>query len=162
MTCLFRSLSTLLALLAFGLYGLTGPGNAAPGLTAMVICGEAGAETLMLDAHGNPVKVPRTCGDCPDCLSVPPLSLAGEGTFAAPKVPAVRIVAPAPAPDASGRSVLCRQARGPPAAASIPSAPASDPGRLGAPMQTVAAAPFPKGPGRDLPQDRRARDEVAR
>lgn len=162
MTCLLRTFSTLLALLALGLYGLTGPGAAASGLTAIVICGETGAETLLIDARGNPVEAPDACGDCPDCLSVPPLALAGEAAPAAPVHPVLRVAAISPAPGPAGRSVLCRQARGPPAAATNPFALPPGSGAAGAVMQTVAAAPFPSRPGRVLPSDRRAKDEVAR
>lgn len=41
-------------------------------------------------------------------------------------------------------------------------AAAPGPTRIATRGQTGAVAPFPSAPGRDLPQDRRAEDEVAR
>jgi hypothetical protein len=50
-------------------------------VTEMVICGDAGAQTIRLDAQGNPVE-PGQCCDCLDCLVLVaglPLSAALPG-----------------------------------------------------------------------------------
>lgn len=59
--------------LAIALF-VAGPGApshamGAGGATMQVICGDAGAETIWLDASGAPVDKGEDCRACPDCLS---------------------------------------------------------------------------------------------
>lgn len=69
MQTVLRHVSVLVIALALALLG---PGTLAHGMggpdtTMMVICGSEGAETIWVDAAGNPVEPDQTCADCPDC-----------------------------------------------------------------------------------------------
>lgn len=66
-----RALSALLLSLALALYGaaLATPASASGPLTELVICGEGGAQTIVLDAAGNPAKPARECCKCLNCLA---------------------------------------------------------------------------------------------
>jgi len=68
MTHLFRPLLILLTVLALASYGSVAVAKGA-GVTQMVICGAAGAETIWLDAAGNPAEAPQDCCSCLDCLA---------------------------------------------------------------------------------------------
>ncbi|MBL4928978.1 hypothetical protein [Fuscibacter oryzae] len=67
--CLCLSLLMAVA----GVQGALACGGRVP-VTALVICGHAGAETIWLDAQGQPV--PKAKGHCPDCLGTPAATLA--------------------------------------------------------------------------------------
>jgi len=63
---------------------------------AVVLCSEAGLETVLTDRRGKPV-VPHP--DCPDCTPAAGLGrLAEPHALAAPVVPALRIAPPAERP----------------------------------------------------------------
>lgn len=62
----------------------------APESYALVICGETGLETILIDAHGQPVA-PDDCvhGLCSDCLRVVP-ALSSAGPSAQPMLRSAR------------------------------------------------------------------------
>lgn len=68
MTRLFRPFLILLTVLALASYGSAALAKGA-GVTQMVICGSAGAETIWLDVSGNPAEAPQDCCSCLDCLT---------------------------------------------------------------------------------------------
>lgn len=48
----------------------------AQGLSAVVICSEAGPQTIYLDSTGTPAEPMTDCATCPDCLETPALGTA--------------------------------------------------------------------------------------
>lgn len=71
MRTLMRALLALSMSLALALYGaaLATPAAASGPLTELVICGDDGAETILLDVTGNPAKPARECCKCQSCLA---------------------------------------------------------------------------------------------
>lgn len=71
MQSLMRVFLMLSMSLALALYGaaLATPASASGPLTELVICGSGGAETILLDVAGNPVKPARECCKCLNCLA---------------------------------------------------------------------------------------------
>jgi hypothetical protein len=87
-------------------------GMAAPGERTLVICSEAGAVSVTLDADGNPVEHAGHSGhDC--CLIVADLASPPAGTMPVRRVEATfdRNV---PVSDFAGPALPIRQSRGPP------------------------------------------------
>lgn len=74
MRTVLHHVSSLIVAIALALVGqgAGGHGMGTTDHTMLVICGSEGAETIWLDAAGNPVEREQTCLDCPDCT-------AGEG-----------------------------------------------------------------------------------
>jgi hypothetical protein len=60
---------TLLMSLALAFYGAAIASPASGPLTEMVICGEDGAETIQMDATGNPAEPTSQCCKCQSCLA---------------------------------------------------------------------------------------------
>jgi hypothetical protein len=117
---LLRPLLCLVAALALTLSGVALAAATVHGpVTEMVICGDGGAETIRLDARGNPVKGNQCC-DCLDCLamaaSLPIPALPGAtlpaAVTASPALPVAQRPGPLPC--------LAPLPRGPPAATPLP------------------------------------------
>lgn len=56
------------ALALFGAFGVLACPDGGP-VSAVVICGGAGAETIYLDAQGQPAPAEGDCASCPVCLT---------------------------------------------------------------------------------------------
>lgn len=119
MSSLLRPLLCLVAALALTLSGVTLAAATVHGpVTEMVICGDGGAETIRLDARGNPVDGDQCC-DCMDCLTMAaalPTALPPGATLPAavavnPALPVAQLPGPRPS--------LSPQPRGPPVAAPL-------------------------------------------
>lgn len=85
-------------------------------LHSVVICGGAGAQTLLLDARGLPVQ-PENCaqGLCPDCLPVPPLAVTTAGGMSAPSNSSDQAMSFAASPVTNDHRHPAKLPRGPPA-----------------------------------------------
>lgn len=115
---LFQALLCLSLTLAFVLSGALRSDAALGGVTEMVICGEGGASTILLDAQGNPVDGKRCC-DCVKCLPV--LTFLPEPAVVVRPAPVgfVRLTTPQPGVTAVRRQHLRPMPRGPPLASHI-------------------------------------------
>lgn len=120
MKCPFSPVVSLLAVFAL-LVGAWAHGYAqaqprATELHSVVICADAGPETVLLDARGLPVQ-PDDCaqGLCPDCLPVPPLAITAAGGTGANSDSAAATMAAAPWPTSPGHHHPAKLPRGPPA-----------------------------------------------
>lgn len=69
MSTLLRILSCLILTVSLGLFGLQAGANTgrSAGVTTIVICASAGAETITIDANGNPVEQSPVCCNCVGC-----------------------------------------------------------------------------------------------
>lgn len=117
---MLRPLLCLVAALALALSGVAVAAATVHGpVTEMVICGDGGAETIRLDARGNPVKGNQCC-DCLDCLTMaaalptpamPRATLPAAVTVTA-ALPVAQLPGPLPCP--------APLPRGPPTATPLP------------------------------------------
>lgn len=116
---LFHALLCLLLTLAFVLSGALRSDAALGGVTEMVICGDGGATTILLDAQGNPVEGKRCC-DCVKCL--PSLTFLPEPAVVLRAAPVrfVRLGRVLSGVTAVRRQHLRPVARGPPQAWHVP------------------------------------------
>ncbi len=117
---LLRPLLCLVVALALALSGVAAAAATVHGpVTQMVICGNGGAETIRLDAKGNPVKGNQCC-DCLDCLTMavalptplPPGATQPAAVAVSPVLPVAQLSGPLPC--------LAPLPRGPPAATPLP------------------------------------------
>lgn len=69
MNTLLRILSCLILTVSLGLFGLQAGANTgrSAGVMTIVICASAGAESITIDANGNPVEQSPECCDCVSC-----------------------------------------------------------------------------------------------
>ena len=109
--CLCLSLLMALA----GVQGAFACNSPAP-VMALVICGHDGAETIWLDAEGQPV--PKSLAHCPDCLGTAAVTLADAPALPAFIAGGFLRVSPAAVPQLQGSNPSQPfLARGPPRAA---------------------------------------------
>lgn len=89
----------------------------AEALLSVVICAGNGAQTVLLDSRGLPVR-PEDCaqGLCPDCLPVPPLAVHAERAVPAYSGRSSPATALAPTPVNPVLHHSAQLPRGPPAA----------------------------------------------
>lgn len=113
--CLCLSLLMAVA----GVQGALACGGRVP-MIALVICGHNGAETIWLDAQGQPVdqRGPKAMVHCPDCLGTPAVTLADATAIPELAPPrAVRLFATSPQMPRLAAIFPSFLARGPPRAA---------------------------------------------
>lgn len=132
MHLILRQIVLLMLTLSLGLFGATASANAAgsAGLVQMVICADAGAQTIWLDGEGNPADPAMTdCCNCDLCHAADPV-LAPPRPFGWQACPPARAaILPAPKQAAPAVEMAAPLPRGPPqriwivAEGRIPAAP---------------------------------------
>lgn len=114
---------TLIAVIALAIgmvaqgYAQARPAATDLGVTQIVICGDAGAETIRLDRHGNPIEDDRCLRNlCSACIAAPTLtSLDSTAQVMPPLTMRAADTAPVVARAAFVRPLSIPHPRGPPA-----------------------------------------------
>lgn len=159
-----RSLLVILNVLALCLYGIAAPASAgvAMGTSEVVICGEDGPETIRMTAEGTPAESPHDCGKCLACLACASGHPAKPAAVPQPAAVVARFSPDWTAEPAVARYMPRPQTRGPPdCTADVTHLPAAAAGEARVPSVLAAPDHLPVG-DRDVTQDRRAKNEVAR
>lgn len=111
------SILALLVALCLAFYGPFGMARASDGsVISMVICADGVAQTVLIDADGNPVDPVQTCPDCLTCCHATGVLPPQIGGVAASFARLIGDIATPPAPDPflTTRNLLPAP-RGPPA-----------------------------------------------